>query len=279
MFAQKQQLKPALRRGDLSTDYNRTAPAYSAANVNRINLGLIKQTPAHAAFSEPAQTRQTVPPQMTQPARSIPRPAPAPAPAPAPVAPPPVQLPMPRLEREVQRGQKTPLNLSDPHARLRLCFGWQLNRGDCDPDASAFMLPASGKVLSDGWFVFYGQPQSPDSACTFRVDGRTDRDVIELDLGRLDRAITRIAFVVTINEALEKNQNFSMLRDLYVRVLDAGSNRELVSFRPEGCFAQVTSMTVCELYLHNGQWKFNPVGNGVHQDLAGQCAVYGVDIG
>ena len=32
-------------------------------------------------------------------------------------------------------------------------------------------------------------------------------------------------------------------------------------------------------YLHNGQWKFNPVGNGVHQDLAGQCRIYGVEIG
>ena len=38
------------------------------------------------------------------------------------------------------------------------------------------------------------------------------------------------------------------------------------------------SMTLGELYLHQGQWKFNPVGNGVHMDLAGQCALYGVTL-
>lgn len=37
-------------------------------------------------------------------------------------------------------------------------------------------------------------------------------------------------------------------------------------------------MTLGELYLHQGQWKFNPVGNGVHMDLARQCALYGVTL-
>ena len=40
----------------------------------------------------------------------------------------------------------------------------------------------------------------------------------------------------------------------------------------------VHGMTLGELYLHQGQWKFNPVGNGVHMDLAGQCALYGVTL-
>ena len=37
-------------------------------------------------------------------------------------------------------------------------------------------------------------------------------------------------------------------------------------------------MTLGELYLRKGEWRFNPVGNGVSMDLAGQCAVYGVNI-
>ena len=41
---------------------------------------------------------------------------------------------------------------------------------------------------------------------------------------------------------------------------------------------RAAGMTLGELYLHQGQWKFNPVGNGVHMDLAGQCALYGVTL-
>ena len=38
----------------------------------------------------------------------------------------------------------------------------------------------------------------------------------------------------------------------------------------------VTSMMLGEIYKHNGAWKFAPIGDGVGKDLAGLCAMYGV---
>ena len=146
-------------------------------------------------------------------------------------------------------------------------------------DASAFLVGANGKVPDDSWFVFYGQTDSPDRSVSFGMDSSgKDREIITVDLNRLNPSIRKIVFVLTIDQAFQNNLNFSMIRDAYVRLLDANTGQELLSYRMEEYYNNVTSMTLGELYLHNGQWKFNPVGNGVHQDLAGQCAIYGVEI-
>ncbi len=98
-----------------------------------------------------------------------------------------------------------------------------------------------------------------------------------MDLGRLDPQVQKIVFVLTIDQAFSKNLHFGMLKDAYLRLLDE-RGQVLLSYQPEEYYPTVTSMTLGELYRHKGQWKFNPVGNGVHQDLAGQCAIYGVEL-
>lgn len=185
---------------------------------------------------------------------------------------------IPDLQASVRRGQKTVLQLQPGHQRLKVCFGWNVKDARCDVDASAFMLTNTGRVPNDDWFVFYGSPQSPDHSVKIVNSSALDRQVIEVDLDLLNTEVQKIAFVLTINEAFENKLHFGMLSDVYIRVLECNTNKELVSFKPEELFPSITSMTIAELYMHNGQWKFNPVGNGVNKDLAGQCAVYGVEI-
>ena len=43
-------------------------------------------------------------------------------------------------------------------------------------------------------------------------------------------------------------------------------------------YTNVISMMIGELYIHNGTWKFNAIGNGVAKDLAGLCELYGVNV-
>ena len=75
----------------------------------------------------------------------------------------------------------------------------------------------------------------------------------------------------------EKNLNFGMLEDAYIRIMDPAGT-ELVSFKMDEYYTNVTSMMIGELYLHNGAWKFNAIGNGVAKDLAGLCSLYGVQV-
>ncbi len=186
---------------------------------------------------------------------------------------------MPPMLMPVARGQKTALHLQESGcARIRFGFGWDANDARCDVDASAFLLGESGRVLSDEGFVFYGQQTSSDGSVRFQPSGADDRETITVDIARIDPRIRKIVFVLTIDEALTQKLHFGMLQNVYLRILDDRDGREILSYPLGNAFENVTSMTLGELYLHQGQWKFNPVGNGVHMDLAGQCALYGVTL-
>lgn len=198
-------------------------------------------------------------------------------------APPPASSPptvarqaIPALVHEIVKGQKAPLPVSAA-SKLRFCLGWNVSNPACELDVSAFLLGESGKVVGDAWFVFYGQTASPDGSTRFAETSGPDREMISIDLGKLNPAVSKIVFVLTINEALERRLNFSMVSDAYIRVLDAGSGAELVSFKMTDYYSNVTSMMIGEVYLHGGKWKFNAVGNGVSRDLAGLCELYGVE--
>lgn len=186
---------------------------------------------------------------------------------------------MPPMLMPVARGQKTALRLQESGCtRIRFGFGWHANDSRCDVDASAFLLGENGRVLSDEGFVFYGQQTSSDGSVRFQPSGADDRETITVDTARIDPRIRKIVFVLTIDEALTQKLHFGMLQNVYLRILDDRDGREILSYPLGNAFENVTSMTLGELYLHQGQWKFNPVGNGVHMDLAGQCALYGVTL-
>lgn len=70
-----------------------------------------------------------------------------------------------------------------------------------------------------------------------------------------------------------------MLQNVYLRILDDRDGREIPQLSAGKRVRECDQHDALgELYLHQGQWKFNPVGNGVHMDLAGQCALYGVTL-
>jgi len=189
-----------------------------------------------------------------------------------------VKFTCPKLLKAVNRGQKIKLPTSEfSDGKLHLSFGWIEKDNDVDMDVSAFLLTSAGKVSDESWFIFYGNDLSSDGAVKLRDDVLpNDRVDFVVDLKKLNSKIEKIVFVLTIYEAFERKQNFSMIRDAYVRVKN-NVNQEIVSYRVDESSAVVTSMTVCELYLNKGEWKFNPVGNGVLKDLAGQCEIYGIE--
>lgn len=207
--------------------------------------------------------------------------SPTPRPAPQPVVQPsprmPSAQPIPRLQNEARKGQKVQLAAAGSLQRIRASMGWNVLNPDCDVDVSAFLLQ-NGRVLGDDWFVFYGQETSPDRSTVFSANSTPDRESISIDFTKLNASVDRIVFILTINEASEKRLNFSMIKDAYIRIIDISSNRELVSFKIDEYYSNVISMTIGELYLHNGMWKFNAVGNGVGKDLAGLCQQYGVQV-
>lgn len=188
----------------------------------------------------------------------------------------PASISVPALLNKVQKGQKTMLSTGVIDA-VDACFGWNVTEAGCDVDVSAFLLGADGKVIGDSWFVFYGQTLSPDQSTKFVDSAGVDREMIRIDLKKLNPQVKKIVFVLTINDALANRLHFGMLKDAYVRIMDK-SGKELVSFMMTEYYNNVISMMIGEIYQHNGAWKFSAVGNGVAKDLAGLCELYGVQV-
>ncbi len=182
----------------------------------------------------------------------------------------------PAFTNPVKKGQKT--TLAAPTSILDIRLGLNTKNPECDVDVSAFLVGKDGKVLDDSWFVFYGQPSSPDGSTTFTVlSNETDRQKIVIDTAKLSSEIDKLIFVLSINEAAQKGLNFSMVCDAYLRILDANGN-EICSYEMEDYYDNVVSMVIGEIYRHNADLKFNPVGNGMSKDLGGLCELYGVSV-
>lgn len=223
----------------------------SALNRNDMAMGAInKNTMARSASSEPVQN-------------NAPRPVPA--------------MTLPQLRNQLQKGQKVPLTLP-PSKKLDICIGWNVTNSDCDIDVSAFLLNGAGKVIGDDWFVFYSQTDSPDGSVHFSAQSQFDREEITADLSKLSASVKKIVFVLTIYDAVKKGVNFSMVKDAYIRILDCSTKQEIVSFKMDEYYSNVLSMMIGELYIHNGVWKFNAIGNGIAKELDGLCELYGVNI-
>ena len=147
----------------------------------------------------------------------------------------------------LKKGQKTSLTQINPNlSEIQVCLGWDILNQACDLDASVFMLGADNKVVGDDWFVFYGQPVSPDGSIIHQGDSRDgvgagDDEVITIKLNQVNPQVQKIAFVVTINEALENHLNFSMVANAYVRVIAKSTGNELVKFMLTDYFSNVGS--------------------------------------
>lgn len=259
-------------------------PMNTKGAVDRSTLLSINRPSARTAHSAPATPAHSVP---SAPMHSAPAAPPYPAQAFAPAAQASAQTPAPSVRQQripplfkpVRKGQKISIEAAGvPLRRIKACFGWNTQNPQCDTDVSAFLLGADGKVLGDAWFVFYGQTGSPDQSTVFHMESGTDRESVTVDFQRLNPGVQKIVFVLTINEALERRLHFGMLKDAYIRILDGDTAAELVSFPMTDYYTNVISMMIGEIYRHNGAWKFHAVGNGVARDLAGLCALYGVQV-
>ena len=175
--------------------------------------------------------------------------------------------------------------ISDGLTKIVVGLGWDVQKydggADFDLDAAAFMTGTNGKVRSDADFIFYNQPQGP--GVTHTGDNRTgegdgDDEQIKVDLTAVPADVDKVSFTVTIDQADVRNQNFGMVENAYIHIVDEATGTELVKYELGEDFSVENAIVVAELYRHNGEWKFNAVGSGFSGGLAALCRNFGVNI-
>ena len=165
-------------------------------------------------------------------------------------------------------------------------LGWDVRTttgADFDLDASALLLGADGKVLSDQHFVFFNNLKSPDGSVEHTGDnltgeGEGDDEAVKVNLATVPAEVSKIVFPVSIHDAENRGQSFGQVRNAFIRVVNQDGGAELARYDLSEDAATETAMIFGELYRNGAEWKFRAVGQGYASGLAGIAKDYGVNV-
>lgn len=188
----------------------------------------------------------------------------------------------------LQKGQKVDLTKSNPGlTKILIGLGWDVNKydggADFDLDSAAFLVTDTGKVGSEKDFVFYGNLEHQSGGVKHQGDnltgaGEGDDECINIDLALVPAEIQKICFTVTIHEADSRKQNFGMVSNAFIRIVNDGSGEELIRYDLGEDFSIETAVVVAELYRNGAEWKFSAIGSGFQGGLGALCANFGINI-
>ena len=172
----------------------------------------------------------------------------------------------------LSKGQKVDLTKKNPGLKkIMVGLGWDVNAfdsgSDFDLDAAAFMLGANGKCPTEKEFIFYGNLKHASESVEHMGDnltgeGEGDDEQIVIDLSRVPAEYDKIVIVVNIYQAVQRKQHFGMIENAFIRLVDARNNKEMCKYNLTENYSGMTAMIFGEIYRHNGEWKFNAMGNG-----------------
>lgn len=204
------------------------------------------------------------------------------------------------MSLSLKKGQKLSLQKDNPSlSKIRLGLGWDTqqfsNDAQFDLDVTAVLLNGEGKCENEN-IVFYNKLKSNCESVIHTGDNRTgegdgDDESIKLDLNKIPDNIKKIVFIVTIDEATSRNQNFGQVENAFVRIVDEVTESNLQSQNPNSDenfgeiarfdlsedFSVETAVVFCELYKNpSNEWAFNAIGNGDSKVLLDYFNMYGI---
>lgn len=169
---------------------------------------------------------------------------------------------------------------------VRVGLGWDTRVTDgsaFDLDASVFLLNEGGRVRSDADFVFYNNRAGADGTVVHQGDNLTgegsgDDEVVAVTLDQVPADIQRMSFAVTIHDADGRRQNFGMVSNAFIRVINADGGTEIARYDLSEDASTETAMIFGDLYRHNGEWKFKAIGQGFAGGLGPLAQSFGVNV-
>jgi len=173
----------------------------------------------------------------------------------------------------LSKGQKVDLTKDADLRTIAIAAGWDIAGaagGTYDLDIFLIGLdntnnPVPGKV------VYFGQKQGI-GGCELDGDNLTgegdgDDETITINIPQIEPGIESLVFAINIYNAESKRQTFGMVRNAYVRVYNKANDQELIKFDLSEDYGSNTAVVAGKLYRHNGEWKFQAMGEGLVGDI------------
>lgn len=188
----------------------------------------------------------------------------------------------------LQKGQKVSLTKENAGlSRVIVGLGWDeapRKKGGffapkpqpIDCDASAILLQ-NGKLMEKGDLVYFGNLRHHTDAVIHMGDnltgaGEGDDEQIVVDLAHIPQHYDKVVIVVNIYDAVKRKQHFGMIENAFIRLVDASNNKEMCKYNLSENYEGMMAMVFGEIYRHNGEWKFNAIGQATMDPGIGQLA-------
>jgi len=181
------------------------------------------------------------------------------------------------------KSQSIDLTKKDPSLNnLHIGLGWDAtdatgNEIDCD--VSVFMINEDNKILGDGYFVFYNNLTSGDGSIVHQGDNRTgegegDDEEVKINLSKVNSEVLQMIFVVTIHDADKNNQDFSMVKNAFIRILNDANGEEMCKYNLTESFNGSDSVQIGRVYFYDNLWHFEAMGDGFSGGLGSLLSIY-----
>lgn len=180
----------------------------------------------------------------------------------------------------LKKGNSFNLTKNEPGLKkLMIGLGWEVVSQRLDLDSSVFMVGPSGKLISDEYFVFYNNLNSPDGSIKHTGDNRTgvgeeDDEMILANMDLINTQVQEIIIAVSVHEAVARRHHFGMLADAYIRLYDVENQREVLRYDLDAEFSGSTEIIFGKLTRTNNEWHFTAVGQGSSKGLEGLINIY-----
>lgn len=140
---------------------------------------------------------------------------------------------------------------------------------DVDCDASVFMLNKDDKLKGMDKLIYFSNLKSKCGGVIHQGDNRTgdgdgDDEQIIVELSKVNPEIHKLLFTVNIYDCLKRRQDFGMIQNAFIRVVNPANNTEILRYNLSDNYAGKTALLVGEIYRNNGEWKFAAIGEGTN---------------
>lgn len=188
-------------------------------------------------------------------------------------------------KNKIKRGNEVNLTLKDPTMKeIMIGVGWDLKAFDKEPldlDVSIFLLDKNEKTRIDEDFIFYNNMTGADGAVKHMGDSRTgagdgDDEMIMLDLSGLSYEIMKVCFVLSIYGTENEDADFSMVKNVYFRVVNQNTEHELFRYELDEELVGDDGLIIGELERIGTDWIFHAVGETVKGGLGEIASGYNI---
>ncbi len=187
----------------------------------------------------------------------------------------------------VSVGEEININAKDPTLkRILIGCGWDVNTFNSDVadfDVSLFLLDKNGMTRMDEDFIFYNQKDACDGGIRHHGDSRTgagegDDETISVFLDSIHFDIMQIMITLTVYKGYEKEQNISMARNAYIRIMNEDNNFEIVRYKMDTDIKDrtETGMLAAVINREGPKWHFKPLAEFYPDGLPEIATKYGI---